>query len=254
MSAVARVLLILIAVVVALFVAYTWVVLHWSYSEGERAGYVQKLSRKGWLCKTWEGEVALVTMPGTVAEKFIFSVRDDAVAEQINKSLGKRVSLIYEEHIGVPTTCFAETSYFVTGVKVIDDPAPIGPGRPGPLPPAPTPGAAPAPQSQSSPPGRPAGPAVDMRRRTGPGSRAAARCLKKESGRIDAPARTWLGTAREWCPRNRPPVVKFCKVGAAPRDPQGFLVSNADSAMWSDTRAHDRPRWACAMRMENPRT
>lgn len=147
MSAVARVLLILIAVVVTLFVAYTWVVLHWSYSEGERAGYVQKLSRKGWLCKTWEGEVALVTMPGTVAEKFIFSVRDDAVADQINQSVGKRVSLVYEEHIGVPTTCFAETSYFVTGVKVIDEPAPIGPG-PAPTLPSP-PGAAPAPQSQS---------------------------------------------------------------------------------------------------------
>lgn len=127
MRAIARLLLTLIAVVIVLFAAYAWLVMSWSYSEGERAGYVQKLSKKGWLCKTWEGELALITMPGTVAEKFLFSVREDAVAQHINQSLGKRVSLTYEEHVGLPTNCFAETSYFVTGIKVIDDPAPIAP-------------------------------------------------------------------------------------------------------------------------------
>ena len=86
--------LVAIAVIaILLFVAYSWLVLSWSYSSGERAGYVQKLSHKGWLCKTWEGEMALVSMPGTVAEKFYFSVRDDKLAEQINQSMGKRVSL-----------------------------------------------------------------------------------------------------------------------------------------------------------------
>jgi hypothetical protein len=139
LSAFARFLLTTVLAAIVLFVAYTWIVLTWSYSQGDRAGYVQKLSKKGWLCKTWEGELALVTMPGTVAEKFYFSVRDDAVARSINQSLGRRVSLTYEEHVGVPTTCFAETSYFVTSVKVIDDPAPIGPA-PVPAPaPQPTP-------------------------------------------------------------------------------------------------------------------
>ena len=139
MSAIARVLLIVVALVITLFIAYTWLVLNWSYSEGERAGYVQKLSKKGWLCKTWEGEIALITMPGTVAEKFYFSVRDDGVAQRINASMGKRVSLDYEEHVGVPTSCFAETPYFVTDVKVIDEPAPIQvvPNRPAPAPTAP---------------------------------------------------------------------------------------------------------------------
>src|SRR5882672_4131586 len=103
-----------------LFAAYTWLVLNWSYSEGERAGYVQKLSKKGWICKTWEGELALVTMPGTVAEKFYFSVRDDATAEYINQSLGKRVALSYQQHKGVPTTCFGETEYYVIAVKVVE--------------------------------------------------------------------------------------------------------------------------------------
>lgn len=127
----------LLAVLALLFAAYTWLVLTWSYSEGERAGYVQKLSKKGWLCKTWEGEIALVTMPGTVAEKFQFSVRDDTVARRINESMGRRVSLDYEEHVGVPTNCFAETRYFITDVRVIEDPAPLQPPAAAPVAPAP---------------------------------------------------------------------------------------------------------------------
>jgi hypothetical protein len=104
-----------------LFVGYTWVVISWSFSSGERAGYVQKLSRKGWICKTWEGEMALVSMPGTVAEKFPFTVRSDAIARQINDSIGAKVALTYEQHIGIPTTCFGETGYFVTAVKAVAD-------------------------------------------------------------------------------------------------------------------------------------
>ena len=127
-----------------LFAAYTWFVLNWSYSEGERAGYVQKLSKKGWICKTWEGELALVTMPGTVAEKFYFSVRDDAVAQKIKQSLGKRVTLTYQEHIGVPTTCFAETRHYIHDVRIIEDPAPLAP----PPQPAAQPSSAPQPRQQ----------------------------------------------------------------------------------------------------------
>jgi hypothetical protein len=107
--------------VVLLLSGYTWLVLHWSYSTGERAGYVQKFSRKGWVCKTWEGEMALVSMPGTVAEKFFFSVRDDAVAKRINDSVGRRVSLTYDQHIGVPTSCFGETQYFVDDIQAVDE-------------------------------------------------------------------------------------------------------------------------------------
>jgi hypothetical protein len=108
---------------------YLWVVLSWSFSAGERAGYVQKLSRKGWLCKTWEGEMALVSMPGTVAEKFPFTVRSDAVARQLNETIGARVALTYEQHVGIPTTCFGETQYFVTAVKVVQEPGFL-PGAP----------------------------------------------------------------------------------------------------------------------------
>jgi hypothetical protein len=99
------------------FAGYTWVTLHWSYSRGERVGYVIKLSEKGWLVPTFEGELALVTAPGTVPEKFFFSVPDREVAERINKHSGKRVALIYQQHRGVPTKFFGETEYFVIDVR-----------------------------------------------------------------------------------------------------------------------------------------
>lgn len=116
-----------LALLIALFGGYTWVVLNWSYSTGERAGYVQKFSNKGWLCKTWEGELALVSLPGSTAEKFMFTVHDDVVAQQISKHIGKRVALHYEEKVGLPTTCFGETRHFVTGVSLSEE-IPIGPG------------------------------------------------------------------------------------------------------------------------------
>lgn len=112
---------------VLLAAGYILVVLNWTYSSGERAGWVQKFSKKGWLCKTWEGEMAMVSMPGATAEKFPFTVWDDNVAEQINKVMGKRVSLHYEEKVGIPTSCFGETRHYITGVTTVDE-IPLAPG------------------------------------------------------------------------------------------------------------------------------
>lgn len=109
--------LLLIAVLGA---GYVWMVVTWSYSSGERAGWVQKLSNKGWLCKTWEGELSMVAMPGALPEKFLFTVIDDAVADKINQAMGKRVALHYEQHLGVPGNCFGDTQYFVTSVQVVE--------------------------------------------------------------------------------------------------------------------------------------
>jgi len=110
----------LILSVVALFALYTWGTLNWSYSSGERTGYVQKLSHKGWLCKTWEGELTMLPVQGMVPEKFAFSVRNDALAESITRNMSKRMALTYEQHKGVPTRCFGESEYFVTAVKVME--------------------------------------------------------------------------------------------------------------------------------------
>src|SRR4051812_34888074 len=111
---------ILVLVPVLIFTLWTWVTLGYAYSRGERAGYVQKLSKKGWLCKTWEGELAMVNLPGSVTPQiFNFTVRNDSVAQVIEADLGKRVSLTYEEHRGVPSSCFGETDYFVTNVRTV---------------------------------------------------------------------------------------------------------------------------------------
>lgn len=117
-----RVIVVLAGFVVAvalLFSAYVAIALSWSYSTGERAGYLQKLSSKGWICKTWEGEQSLVSLPGATPEKFLFTVRSPEVVAQLNAAMGKRVTLNYEQHKGLPTSCFGETEYFVTGMKEV---------------------------------------------------------------------------------------------------------------------------------------
>ena len=133
--------------VVVLVSGWIWVALHWNYSTGERAGWVQKLSRKGWICKTWEGELAMVSMPGAAQEKFYFTVRDDTVAADINKVMGQRVSLHYEEKVGLPSSCFGETRHWVNKVIVVQE-IPLAPGIVVPTQPAP---AAPLPVPQPVP-------------------------------------------------------------------------------------------------------
>jgi hypothetical protein len=116
-----RYLLITLVAIALLSIGWVWFTLNWSYSEGDRAGYVQKLSKKGWLCKTWEGEIAMVTMPGAIPEKFEFTVRDDAIADRINAMAGKRVVLYYQQHKFIPSSCFGETEYFVENVREVSE-------------------------------------------------------------------------------------------------------------------------------------
>ncbi len=129
-----------LVVLVALLVLYFWAALSWSYASGERAGWVQKLSKKGWICKTWEGELALVSLPGTMPEKFDFTIVDEAAAERVTKAMGKRVSLHYEQKVGLPGSCFGDTRYYVTGVTVSDE-IPLTTGVVVPNPQAPAPAA-----------------------------------------------------------------------------------------------------------------
>jgi hypothetical protein len=117
-----RPLTIVLALLVPLLLLAGWtaMTLSYAYSRGERAGYAQKLSKRGWLCKTWEGELAMVNLPGAMPEIFRFSVRSDSIARVIERNLGKRVSLSYSQHRGVPTSCFGETQYFITNVRLVD--------------------------------------------------------------------------------------------------------------------------------------
>jgi hypothetical protein len=134
-----RVVGVFIAIVILVF-GYFWLVLSWNYSTGERAGWIQKFSKKGWLCKTWEGEMAMVSMPGSMSEKFAFTVREHGAVEQVNKLMGRRVTLHYEQKVGLPTSCFGETRYYVTKVTPVEE-IPLAPGV---VVPTPAPGPQPA--------------------------------------------------------------------------------------------------------------
>ena len=106
-----------------IFSLWAWIALSYSYSTSDHTGYIQKFSKQGWLCKTWEGELALTNMPGsTVQEVFHFSVRDDEVADrilQLMRTHDGRVSLTYDQHKAVPTSCFGDTEFFVTAVQPV---------------------------------------------------------------------------------------------------------------------------------------
>jgi hypothetical protein len=116
-----RVVLVLLLAPLAGLGLWTTFALNWAYSEGDRAGVLQKFSRKGWLCKTYEGELAQYVVAGVAPQIWPFSVRDPAVADQIARSVGAKVQLHYSEHVGLPTTCFGETSYFVERITVQGD-------------------------------------------------------------------------------------------------------------------------------------
>jgi hypothetical protein len=113
------VLLVLVLIPVVIVSLWIWVALGYTYASGERAGYVQKISKKGWICKTWEGELAMANLPGTMPQIFTFSVRNDSIANVLEQNIGKQVSLTYQQHRGIPTSCFGETEYFVTGVHKV---------------------------------------------------------------------------------------------------------------------------------------
>ena len=97
--------------------AWTAIALSYTYSTGDRSGYIQKLSHKGWICKTWEGELAMVNVPGAAQERFPFTVRSDSLAAVLTKMMGSRVSITYEQHKGLPSSCFGETEYFVVAAE-----------------------------------------------------------------------------------------------------------------------------------------
>src|SRR5688500_16216962 len=99
--------------------AWTWFSLSWAYSEGERAGVLQKFSRKGWLCKTYEGELAQYVVGGVAPQIWFFSTRNEKLAEQLSSAVGEQIRLHYTEHRGVPTACFAETPYFAESFTIV---------------------------------------------------------------------------------------------------------------------------------------
>lgn len=134
---------------------WVFITLHYTYSAGERAGYIQKISKKGWICKTWEGELAMANLPGAMPQIFSFTVSDDDVAHQIEQRAGQLVSLSYEQHPGVPSTCFGDTQYFVVKLGSAG-PAKVPEAAPAPAAVAPAAPAVPQPAPVATPPPPPA--------------------------------------------------------------------------------------------------
>ena len=118
---IAKLLTALIVLAVVTFGIWFWVSVTFAYSNGQRAGYIQKFSKRGWIVKTWEGELAMVNLPGAMPEVFRFSVRSPETVQKIQDNIGRRVSLQYEEHRYIPLPIFGETSYFATDVKPVED-------------------------------------------------------------------------------------------------------------------------------------
>jgi hypothetical protein len=108
-----------LALLIAAGSLWTLVTLTFSYSDGDRVGYVQKFSHRGWLCRTWEGELAMTPVPGSTPQIFSFTVRDDDTVKRIKDAEGKRVALHYKEKRGIPSSCFGDTNYFISDIRVL---------------------------------------------------------------------------------------------------------------------------------------
>ena len=116
------ILLGLLIIPLVLFTLYVGLAFSWSYSEGERAGVLQKFSKRGWICKTYEGELAMYVVGGVAPQIWDFSVRDEATAAELTRAVGRQVRLHYTEHPGLPTNCFGDTDYFVDGIEIVGPP------------------------------------------------------------------------------------------------------------------------------------
>jgi hypothetical protein len=108
-----------LAVAVSACSLWTLITLTFSYSDGDRIGYLQKFSHRGWLCRTWEGELAMTPVPGATPQIFSFTVRDDDTVKRIKEAEGKRVALHYKEKRGIPSSCFGDTNYFISDIRVL---------------------------------------------------------------------------------------------------------------------------------------
>jgi hypothetical protein len=106
---------------ILLFALWTWITLSWAYSEGDRGGVLQKFSRKGWVCKTYEGEVALYVVRGMAPQIWYFTTRDAELAGRLSKVVGEDIRVHYTEHRGVPTSCFGDTQYYADNFVVVGE-------------------------------------------------------------------------------------------------------------------------------------
>ena len=114
------IILIVVLVVINVIVLF---IFNFTYSEGNRAGVLMKFSKKGYVFKTYEGELNIggvgnVSGTAQMNQVWLFSVRNQATADSLMTMEGKKVSLHYRQVLK-NMWWDGETSYFVDGYKVL---------------------------------------------------------------------------------------------------------------------------------------
>jgi hypothetical protein len=114
--------------VITLLVIVIGIWIYWAffftYSDGYRAGMLQKFSRKGTIFKTYEGEMILSSVQSNknvalASEKFLFSVSNKAIAGQLEQMQGKTIVVHYtEKNNALPWR--GDSRYVVSSVKLSD--------------------------------------------------------------------------------------------------------------------------------------
>ena len=109
-------------IVIVVITAFFYFKYFYTYSKGYRAGLLQKISEKGMVFKTYEGEMVLSSVESNsnvaiASEKFVFSVSDEAVAKSMEQIQGKNVVVHYTEKSGkLPWR--GDSHYIVDSVRV----------------------------------------------------------------------------------------------------------------------------------------
>ena len=83
-----------------------------TYSEGERSGELVKFSKKGLVCKTWEGQMNTGGVSNGAANTWEFTVEDEGVAKILQNKLGQKIDVNYKQEV-MTGPCRSETNYFV---------------------------------------------------------------------------------------------------------------------------------------------
>ena len=110
---------IILIIVLGAFIYWKYI---YDYSEGYRAGLLQKVSYRGNIFKTYEGEMILSSVQSNTnvalaSEKFLFSVKDKNTAIRLEQLQGKYVVVHYHEKNGKLPWC-GDTKYMVDSVRL----------------------------------------------------------------------------------------------------------------------------------------
>lgn len=109
----------IVVIILAIFIYWRY---FYTYSEGYRAGLLQKFSSKGTIFKTYEGEIILSSISSTrdvaiASEKFYFTLKNKALVRQFDMMQGQNVIVHYKQK-NAPLFFRGDSEYLVDSVRV----------------------------------------------------------------------------------------------------------------------------------------